>query len=92
MAFTDKEPIAYKDPFSHRDARFIGRLYCTPVGKLLEMDKAYLHHSLVRATLVSHWLEVDKAYYRYDLAKTKLVCRWLEGILKTTIKLTMKGK
>ncbi len=45
------------DPLAHRDAKFINVLYYTPVGMLLQMEKAYLRHALARAKLVCHWLE-----------------------------------
>jgi hypothetical protein len=47
----------HSDPLAHRDAKFINVLYCTPVGTLLQMDKAHLNHFLARTKLVCRWLE-----------------------------------
>ncbi len=47
----------HNDPLAHKDAKFINVLYYTPVGMLLQMEKAHLRHALARAKLVCHWLE-----------------------------------
>ncbi len=52
--------LFYKDTYDppiHRDSKFISVLYHTPVGMLLQMNKARLRHALARARLICRWPE-----------------------------------
>jgi hypothetical protein len=54
MFFTNE---IHKEELAHKDAKFINLLYYTPVGMLIQMEKAYLRHCIARLKLLSHWLE-----------------------------------
>ena len=45
------------DPLAHPDAQLVNVLYCTPVGRLMEMDKERLREALNKTRLVCHWLQ-----------------------------------
>jgi hypothetical protein len=50
-------PPNYGSPLVYKDVKFMNILYHEPVGRLLQMDKEQLRHTLAGLNLLCDWLK-----------------------------------